>query len=90
MQKVLNEFKYALVCNDIPNSLVNGLSMSTQHDPVSIDVGRQQHQFYLNYLRESNVKLIEIEPNESFADCVFVEDIVIALENKILICNPGE
>ena len=63
-----NEFKYALVCNDIPNSLVNGLSL-TQHEPVSLETARQQHKAYLTHLRESNVKLIEIEPNEAFADC---------------------
>ncbi len=81
-------FEYALVCRDLPNSLLNGLSLS-EHTPVDLEEARIQHANYLNYLKESGVKLIEIDADERYPDCVFVEDIAVAVNNKILITNPG-
>ena len=87
MSKNFN-FEFALVCKNLPSSLINGLSL-TQHDPVDLNKAKEQHENYLNYLKESNVKLIEIESNEIHPDCVFVEDTAIAIDNRILITNPG-
>jgi len=83
-------YEYALVCSDIPNTLINGLSQSSDHEPVNLQLAREQHQNYINYLKDNaNIKLIYINPNDSYPDCVFVEDCVISLDNKILITNPG-
>jgi dimethylargininase len=83
-------YEYALVCSDIPNTLINGLSLSSDHEPVNLQLAREQHQTYINYLKdEANIKLIYIDPNDFYPDCVFVEDCVISLDNKILITNPG-
>jgi len=82
------EYEYALICNGLPSSIVNGLSLE-DHDPVDLDLAKKQHSEYLKYLKESGLKLIEIEPQEQYPDCVFVEDTAIALGNKIFISNPG-
>ena len=82
------KYEYALVCKDLPKSLVNGLSIEN-HDPVSLDDATRQHNDYLAYLRSSGLKLIEIEAQEVFPDSVFVEDTAIAVNNKIFITNPG-
>lgn len=90
MSQVSNffEYGYALVCNNLPSSMINGLSLE-DHDPVDIPHAKKQHSNYLKNLRESGLRLIEIEPQEEFPDCVFVEDTAIALGNKIFISNPG-
>lgn len=84
----LFEYEYALVCKNLPSSLVNGLSLE-QHDPVDVEKAKKEHNDYLLHLVESGVKLIEISAQEEYPDCVFVEDTAVALNNKILITNPG-
>ena len=46
MSKNFN-FEFALVCKNLPLSLVNGLSL-TQHDPVDLNKAKEQHENYLN------------------------------------------
>ena len=75
-----------LVCNDLPDSVVNGQSLE-EHEPINLEVARRDHKAYLNYLRESGLRLIEIEPDENFPDGVFVEDVVIAVGNKLFLGN---
>lgn len=57
------EYEYALVCNDLPDSILNGLSLE-DHDPVDLAAAKKQHSEYLQYLRDSGLKLIEIGPQE--------------------------
>ena len=80
--------KFALVCNGIPNSLVNGLSLE-EHEQIDLEKARQQHLVYLNELQKLGVSLIAVEPDEAYPDCVFVEDTAVALGNRVFITNPG-
>lgn len=82
------EYEYALVCKNLPSTLDNGLSLD-QHDPVDLATAKEEHRQYLLHLVESGLKLIEIEAQEEYPDCVFVEDTAIAMNHKILISNPG-
>jgi len=82
------KYEYALVCKNLPKSLVSGLSLE-KHDPISLEEAAIQHSEYLSYLRASGLKLIEIEAQEIYPDCVFVEDTTVAVDNKIFITNPG-
>ncbi|CAF0867782.1 unnamed protein product [Brachionus calyciflorus] len=81
-------YTHALVCEDIPHSLNNGLSLD-DHEPIDLDLARRQHQSYLDILEKSGLKLIKIQSDENYSDGVFVEDTSIALGNKIFITNPG-
>ena len=80
------QYNYALVCNNLPNSVLNGQSIE-EHDPINLETARNDHQMYLNYLRECGLKLIEINPDENFPDCVFVEDVAIAVKNRVFLGN---
>lgn len=80
-------FEYALVRTSIPESTVNGISMNSEHEPVDLQKARAQHQAYLDYLRQSGVKLIELQGDEAYPDCVFVEDTSVALGNRVLVTN---
>ena len=82
----LKKFDYVLVCNDLPNSVVNGQSLE-EHEPMDLEKAKIGHQMYLTYLRESGLKLIEISPDENYPDCVFVEDLVIAVKNRLYLGN---
>jgi len=75
-----------LVCNDLPNSIINGLSLE-KHDPLDLKIARQDHHLYLDYLRQTGLKVVEITPDENYPDCVFVEDVVIAIKNRLFLGN---
>lgn len=81
-------YTHALVCESIPNSLVNGLSLD-EHEPIDLSLAMTQHKAYLDELQKSGLKLIKIQSDEKYPDCVFVEDTCIALGNKVFITNPG-
>jgi dimethylargininase len=82
-------YNKAIVCRDIPKTLVNGLSSDPNHEPVDAQKASIQHQVYLNTLKTNGIELISIEPDDNYPDCVFVEDVAISIGNKILITNPG-
>lgn len=86
----MNFFNYthALVCEDVPRSVINGLSLD-KHEPVDYDLAKKQHEAYLKILENSGLKLIKFSSDENHPDCVFVEDTCIALGNKVFITNPG-
>lgn len=81
------EYEYALVVNKVPKSAINGLSLA-DHDPVDIEKALVEHQNYINALKDSNLEVIELEPDENYPDCVFVEDTAIAIGHRIFITNP--
>lgn len=82
-------FKHAIVCRDVPNSLINGLSLDANHEPVDVNKARAQHLNYLSALRSTGLKLFEMEPDEKYPDGVFVEDTAVVIGKKVLITNPG-
>lgn len=57
------EYEYALVCKNLPSTLVNGLSLE-EHEPVDVAKAEKEHSDYLIHLVESGVKLIEISAQE--------------------------
>ena len=83
------EYDYALVCRSVPKSLVNGLSLA-DHEAVNLDEATAQHRQYLDLLRSfDGLKLIEVDADERFPDCVFVEDTLVVVDNRVFITNPG-
>jgi hypothetical protein len=70
----MNPFEYdcAIVCNNVPKSAVNGLSLD-KHEPVDVEKASLQHQNYINALKKTVLETIELEADENYPDCVFVE-----------------
>ena len=60
------QYEYALVCRNLPTSLVNGLSLE-EHEPVELAKAADEHNQYLQNLIESGIKLIEIQAQEVLA-----------------------
>jgi dimethylargininase len=81
-------YKYAIVCKSIPSSIKNGLGL-TNPERFNIENAIDEQNIYINKLKNMGLQLIEVESNEKYPDCVFVEDTAIAIHNKIFIANPG-
>ena len=79
------------------HALVRGVAdtfdecLRSPHSGGSIDVGlaRKQHGAYCEILRELGLTLIEIDPDDSFPDCCFVEDTAIVTRDKAIITCMG-
>ncbi|CAB9504353.1 N(G),N(G)-dimethylarginine dimethylaminohydrolase 1 [Seminavis robusta] len=81
------------VTRQIPNSFVNSISKyyenNNQDDAaISISLAKSQHEDYVKLLR-LKVPTLELPPLEHHPDCVFVEDTVVAVDNRAVITWPG-
>lgn len=82
-------FKYALVCSRPAKTLAHGLAINPSVEEVNMTRAEAEHDEYLQYLEREGIKLLKIEPDDAYPDCVFVEDCAVALKNKIFLTNPG-
>ncbi|GIY72800.1 n(G),N(G)-dimethylarginine dimethylaminohydrolase 1 [Caerostris extrusa] len=56
---------------------------------IDLPLARKQHEELRKVLRDLGVDVIELPPDESQPDCVFVEDTAIVCNGTALICRPG-
>lgn len=74
-------FTHALVCR-IP------LSLRTRGQ-IELEEAKKQHETYVRLLRELGLDVIELPPDESLPECVFVEDTAVVCNGTALITRPG-
>jgi dimethylargininase len=79
----------------VPSSMNDALSMSAPPIPIHIPKATSQHEQYVRTLREkvgSNSGLstiIEIDADDSYPDCVFIEDTAVVISDVAVITNIG-
>ncbi|CAG11564.1 unnamed protein product, partial [Tetraodon nigroviridis] len=77
------------VVRGIPASLAKGALRMTQAE-VDVDGARKDHRAYVDILRtELGLEVVELPADESFPDCVFVEDAAVVCGDTALITRPG-
>lgn len=90
-QFVHDQFRYRhAIVRGIPDSFVK--QSLRMHEPsVAIDLkkAQEQHAKYTAALQSLGVELIQLPADNSFPDCVFVEDTAVVAGTKALICNLG-
>lgn len=76
-------YTHALVCR-LPQSFKT-------HNNVQIDIeeAKKQHESYVRLLRELGLDVIELPPDETLPECVFVEDTAVICNGTALITRPG-
>ncbi|XP_018324988.1 N(G),N(G)-dimethylarginine dimethylaminohydrolase 1 [Agrilus planipennis] len=74
-------YTHAVVCR-IPSSL------STKAQ-IDMDEAKKQHEAYVRLLREIGLDVIELPPDETLPECVFVEDTAVVCNGTALITRPG-
>jgi len=78
------------VCCKLPRSLVDqALRMDASHSPIDYENAVKEHSTYVKALEKLGLEVIVLEADESFPDCVFVEDSAVVCNGKALITNPG-
>lgn len=77
------------VVRGIPASLAKGALRMTQAE-VDLDGARKDHRAYVDILRtQLGLEVVELPADESFPDCVFVEDAAVVCGDTALITRPG-
>lgn len=74
------KFTHAIVCR-IPNSF--------KSKDIHLEKAKLQHENYVRLLRNIGLDVIELPPDESLPECVFVEDTAIVCNGIALITRPG-
>ena len=61
------------------------------HDrlPIDYSLAVEQHEAYCGLLRECGARVIELDGNERFPDCTFVEDTAVVVDEAAVIANMG-
>lgn len=81
-----HRYTHAIVCR-IANRFKT--HASELNGEVNLIEARKQHELLSKTLREIGVDVIELPPDESYPDSVFVEDTAIVCNGTALICRPG-
>ncbi|XP_021936306.1 N(G),N(G)-dimethylarginine dimethylaminohydrolase 1 isoform X2 [Zootermopsis nevadensis] len=75
------KYTHAVVCR-IP------LSFRTRGE-IELEEAKRQHEAYVRLLRELGLDVLELPPDESLPECVFVEDTAVVCNGIALITRPG-
>jgi dimethylargininase len=60
-----------------------------ERTPIDLDIARAQHQEYVNLLKKSRCKVIELPAEVDLPDSIFVEDTAFILPEAAVITRPG-
>ncbi|MGY8702189.1 MAG: dimethylarginine dimethylaminohydrolase family protein [Candidatus Poseidoniales archaeon] len=77
------------IVRGIPASYTEALAVHFGDGPTDLDLAKQQHEGYVEALRQSGVNVIQIPTDDAFPDCVFVEDMAVSLGDRCFIPYPG-
>jgi len=81
------QFNSAIVC-ELPNSYATAALGLTS--PVDMVKARQQWSQYVKSLESVGVQVTVLPSDESFPDCVFVEDTAVIVQGHALLTQPGD
>lgn len=54
--------------------------------PVDLALSREQHAGYVKALRDCGVEVTELPPDDAHADAVFVQDRILVLDGRAIVC----
>ena len=56
---------------------------------IDVEAARRDHAYYVDAIA-AGVELVRVEPDDRFADCMFVEDVVVVLDSTVaVLARPG-
>ena len=77
------------IVRGVPSSYGTALAKYFGTGPTDIEEARNQHSSYVSKLKEFGVSIKEIETDNDYPDCCFVEDTAVMIDGKALISNLG-
>ena len=81
-------YNYAIVCR-IPNSFADSGPHSRQEDRIDIEEARAEHRQLIATLKKCEIRVIELQEEEDYPECCFVDDCAVVIGGTALITRPG-
>lgn len=82
-------FNYAVICR-IPQSFATRSVGAENFDGgVNLEKAREEYETIREVLKNCDVNLIELQEDENYPDCCFVEDCAVVIGGTALITRPG-
>ena len=83
-------FKYNIaLVRPLPASFLDSLKEQPPAVPLDLAVARSQHTAYIELLRQLVDEVVEVEADDKYPDCCFIEDTAIIVHADAVICRPG-
>ncbi|XP_070176956.1 N(G),N(G)-dimethylarginine dimethylaminohydrolase 1-like isoform X2 [Littorina saxatilis] len=82
-------FNYAIICR-IPQSFAARSIRPKDCGEVDIEKAREEYETIREVLKNCDVNLIELQEDENYPDCCFVEDCAVVIGGTALITRPGD
>ena len=79
-------YTHAVVCRVADSLATAALGTS---GTVDLQRAKEQHAAYVNVLRQLGLDVVELPPDESLPDSVYVEDTAVVVNGTALITRPG-
>jgi dimethylargininase len=77
------------VVRGVPDTLNKCVRTHSLRQRVELQLARKQHDEYCKALQERNLEIVRIPADNSFPDCVFVEDPAVVYADHAIICSMG-
>ncbi|XP_054274918.1 N(G),N(G)-dimethylarginine dimethylaminohydrolase 1-like [Macrosteles quadrilineatus] len=71
------------------HAVVSRIPNSFKSKDINFEEAKRQHENYVRLLRNIGLDVIELPPDESLPECVFVEDTAVVCNGIALITRPG-
>ncbi len=75
---------HALV-RGVPGTFDRAIQPPGRHEPIDVARARGEHHSYCRALRDLGLSLIEIDADDRYPDCCFVEDTAVVLSDRAII-----
>ncbi len=75
---------HALV-RGVPRTFDRAIRPPGRHEPIDVARAREEHRSYCRALRDLGLSLIEIDADDRYPDCCFVEDTAVVLGDRAII-----
>ena len=82
------DYNIALV-RPLPTSFLDSLKEQPPPIPLDLTTARNQHNAYIQLLRQLVDEVVEVEADDRYPDCCFIEDTAIVVGDIAVICRPG-
>lgn len=82
------DYNIALV-RPLPASFLESLKENPPAIPIDLTTARNQHTAYIELLRQLVDEVVEVEADEHYPDCCFIEDTAVIVRDIAVICRPG-
>lgn len=81
-----------VVVRHVSSNFVNALVMEPCSEPICVNKCIEQHKEYINLIKENceNIFVYELEQDDSYPDCMFIEDTSVVIGNTVVITQPGD